>query len=442
MERSTKRSTRDDVAVIGLGKLGLCIALLLAKQYRVIGLDCNEELVKSINSNYLHYNEPGVDDMIELKRCGQLRLYATTDIEYAVRNTDVVFVIVPTPSMGDNTFSLEYVKDVIRDMGPFLRKSQLIVLSSTVLVGDIDKVIKPLIEKVSGLKVGKDIGLCYNPEFVALGNVIKGFSHPDMLLVGESDTESGNRLVRLWQGIIDPTIPVHRMSFANAELTKIALNAYITSKIAFANMLAEICESFEGGDIDKVTAALGSDSRISNKYLKGGLSYGGACFPRDSKAFPMTAERHGVWCPIIKAVDRYNEHTTDRIIEMVLHTGAEKVAVLGTSFKPGTDVVDESASLKIALGLAARGVDVKVHDPKGLENAKKVMGISVKYCDSVKECVRGAEVAVVAVPWDEYKGLKAGDFKGMKKKVVIDCWRLLSREDCNGIKLVQIGIGK
>ena len=231
------------------------------------------------------------------------------------------FVIVPTPSTKDGTFSTDYVEAVAAEMGSILRTKDayhLIVITSTVLPGDM-KQIQDLLERTSGKICAKDFGLCYNPDFIALGSVVRDFLNPDMILIGESDKKAGDALENIHKNLINNKPNIHRMSFYNAELTKIALNSYCTLKITFANTLAEICENMPGGNVDHVTDALGDDSRIGRKYLKGGLSYGGPCFPRDNRAFAKSAEKFGCNTPLAVRTDQINDyHRNERIPNKLL----------------------------------------------------------------------------------------------------------------------------
>lgn len=237
--------------------------------------------------------EPGLQDLLN---ANQELLTGTNDYENAVMNSDVTFIVVPTPTESNGDFSLHYVLEAAKNIGDVLRKKQdyhLMVLTSTVMPGAIDKELRPYLESRSGKKCGQDLGLCYNPEFIALGTVIRDFLNPDFILIGESDSHSGEILESLYKQVCENDPPIARMCIINAELTKLAVNTYVTIKITFANMLARICERLPGADVDVVTSALGLDSRIGRKYLKGSIGYGGPCFPRDNGALKTLARSIG-----------------------------------------------------------------------------------------------------------------------------------------------------
>src|SRR5579872_1702809 len=223
----------------------------------------------------------------------------------------------------------------------------------------------PALEAHSGKKCGLDFGLCYNPEFIALGSVIRDMLHPDMILIGESDPRSGALLEELYNGVCESNPRIQRMNYVNAELTKLSVNTYVTTKISYANMLAEICETLPGADVDVVTTAIGCDSRIGQKYLKGGLGYGGPCFPRDNVAFSALARANGAPALLAEATDALNKRQVPRLAALVMAHLPEggTAGVLGLSYKPNTEVVEESQGLALAKYLAEHDVAVAVYDP-------------------------------------------------------------------------------
>ena len=216
------------------------------------------------------------------------------------------------------------------------------------------RTIRAALEEASSKTVGVDIGLCYNPEFVALGSVIRDMLYPDMILLGQSDDRAGDVVEAVYRTSTNNCPPVQRMNLINAELVKISVNTYVTTKISYANMLAELCERLPGADVAVVTEALGKDTRIGSKYLVGGLGYGGPCFPRDNVAFSVLAEKLGVRSDLPRATDAINKHQIDRMVAKVRdHVGDCKVAVLGLAYKPDTPVIEESQGVMIARDLAA-----------------------------------------------------------------------------------------
>jgi len=252
--------------------------------------------------------------------------------------------------------------------------------------------------------------------------------NPDMILIGESDPRSGELLEGLYKGVCDSNPRIQRMNFVNAELTKLSVNTFVTTKISYANMLAQVCERLPGADADVVTSAIGCDSRIGQKYLKGALGYGGPCFPRDNVAFSALARATGAPALLAEATDQLNRRQVPRLTEIVrsrLPDGGT-VGVLGLSYKPDTEVIEESQGLELAKYLASIGFQVVVYDPAAMENAKRQIGSAVTYAASAAECARQADVLVITTAWAEFKKLTPADLKsGERRPVIIDCWRIL-----------------
>jgi len=437
------------ISVIGLGKLGLPMALCFAhKGFNVIGMDLDKNIVQAVNSRKSPIYEPGIN---YLMRNITGSLIATQDYENAVENSDITFVVVPTPSETDGGFSTRYVETALQSIGRILKRKDsfhVIVITSTVLPGATLEIFKPIIESTSGKKCGKDFGLCYSPEFIALGSVVKDFTNPDVVLIGESDKKAGDILAGIYRQTCENKPSMVRTTIYNAELAKISLNAFVTMKISFANTLAEISERLPGGDVDAVSEVLGHDSRIGRKYLTGGLAFGGPCFPRDNKAFAHVANKLGCKAVLAKASDEVNRKQISRTIQLIdrrLGTVRGKtVAILGVTYKPNTDVIEESAAIGIGKALLGDGAILQVYDPAGLGNTRRILTAGrVRYCKSVKQCLKDAEFCVVATPWEEIKKLKPEDFiKNMKKPIVLDCWRIYNRAHFRDkLEYLAIGLG-
>jgi UDPglucose 6-dehydrogenase len=414
---------RAEVSVVGLGKLGLCIAAVLAyRGFKVVGVDVDKAKVDAVNGGRSPIVETNLEDLISQN---SKNLRATTNHYDAVKQTQASFVIVPTPSEPDGSFSLKFVVEAVEKIGRAIADKDgyhLVVINSTVSPGSMENRVKPLLEEVTGKKCGMDFGLCYNPEFIALGDVIRGLLEPDLVLIGESDPKAGSILADMYKRICVSNPPIERTSFINAEIAKIAINSYITMKITFANLLAEICENTDGADVDKVTSIIGRDSRIGSKYLKGGLGYGGPCFPRDNIAFARFAESVGVKAELPITVHRANLSQVRRVIKIIEQLKLnhnKKIGVLGLSYKPDTPIVEESQSIMLARELSSKGYVVHLYDPLALEEAKKVLGNTAIYEKTLDTCIKNVDVVVLATPWKSFSIINT------EGKIIIDCWRLL-----------------
>jgi UDPglucose 6-dehydrogenase len=365
------------LSIVGLGKLGAPMAAVMVhKGHSVIGVDVNPAYVAAIQAGRAPVNEPDLAAMIQANR---ERLSATEDCHAAVLATEVTFIMVPTPSDPGGGFSMKYVLSAAEKIGAALRGKpdwHLVVLSSTVMPGCTGGELLPALEAHSGKKCGRDFGLCYNPEFIALGSVIRDMLNPDMILIGESDPRSGELLGKLYQGVCDSHPRIQRMNYVNAELTKLSVNTFVTTKISYANMLAQVCERLPGVDSDVVTSVIGCDSLIGQKYLKGALGYGGPCFPRDNVAFSALARTIGAPALLAEATDQLNRRQVPRLAEIVrarLPKGGT-VGILGLSYKPHTEVIEESQGLDLARYLSSNRVAVVVYDPAAMEKAKRQLG--------------------------------------------------------------------
>lgn len=430
------------ISIIGLGKLGSPMAAVFAsKGWKVIGVDTNPNFVQLINEGVPPVFEP---KLAELLKENKKRISAIQDYEKAILNSDITFIVVPTPSEENGRFSTKYVVEAGKEIGKVLKKKfnfHLVVLTSTVVPGSTEEEILPVLEEYSGKRHGEDFGFCYNPEFIALGDVIDGLLNPDFVLIGESDRRSGDILEDFYKIVCENNPPIKRMNIINAEIAKIALNVYITTKISYANMLAELCEKFPGGDVDVITDALGCDRRIGHKYLKGALGYGGPCFPRDTRAFLYTAKKVNLSFSLPEAVDFLNKRQATRIVENILFllNKNQKVAILGLSYKPNTDIVEESQGVEIAKILTEKGISVLVYDPKAMDRAREVLGNKVEFAFSLKDCCQRADLILIATPWPEFKDIKQEWLKGKVPKIIVDCWKILEPEKLGTIKYWAIG---
>ena len=440
----TPETTR--ISVVGLGKLGAPLAACFAwKGFPTLGLDIDPQKVLALNQGLAPVHEPGLQDLLTATRG---RLAATGDYERLVLESEITFVIVPTPSGADGSFSLQHVLEAMRQIGRILKttsKHHLVVLTSTVMPGSIERTVKPLLEQHAGTSCGHGLGLCYSPEFVALGNVIHDFLNPDLLLIGESDPSAGDLLARVYHRVCENTPPVARMNFVNAELTKLALNTYVTTKITFANTLARICERLSGADVDIVTAALGLDRRIGNRYLRGAIGYGGPCFPRDNLALAGLARSLGVSANVAEATDAFNRRQVQWLSALVKDQTPPKgtVGILGLAYKADSDVVEESQGFLLAQRLAEDGVRVVTYDPAAMENARRRLGDGVGFAASARDCVRDADVVVVTTPWDQFTQLTRAELaRPQRPRVLVDCWRMFTAlGDADGIMYMPLGRG-
>jgi UDPglucose 6-dehydrogenase len=399
----------NSIAVFGLGKLGSCIAATLAARgFDVIGVDVDPEKVRRLNAG-----EPPVDEprLAETVRQGRGRLRATVNAGDAAK-ADASFYIPPSPSLLDGSFSNEFLLRAMEPMARAVRAAgntgHLFVVNSTTTPGAMKSVILPMLAHETGWAGGREFGLCYNPEFIALGNVVQGLLEPDLVLIGESDPASGERLADLYRRYNVNQPRIARMSLTSAELTKISVNSYVTMKISFTNQLRLIAEKFPDADIHDMLSALGGDSRIGSKFLKAGLSYGGPCFPRDNRLVVYTARQCGAEAPLAEATDRVNENAKLALAEQILARTRpdDTIAVLGMAYRPNTYIVEESAGLFLAKRLKQNGRRVLVHDCHARPDNSPSL-LEFENLPDTASLLQRPEIKLIAIccPWSEYAGI-------------------------------------
>ena len=435
----------DRVSVIGLGKLGASMAAAFAERgLNVIGVDVNQQTIDLVNEGKAPVQETNLGETIAANK---ERIRATDSHEDAVLNSDISFVIVPTPSDERGAFSLQYAQWAFEEIGKAIGKKKgyhNVVLTSTVLPGATRQALLPILERESGKKAGQDFGLCYSPEFIALGSIIRDFLNPDFTLLGELDAKCGDHLEEVYKRVMGPDTPCARMSLENAELTKISVNTFVTTKITFANMLAEMCEKLPGGNVDVVTNALGLDNRIGRKYLTGSIGYGGPCFPRDNVALTFMAKELGVEARLAETTDSMNRAIATNVAAKILpmvRKGAT-VAVLGLSYKPYSHVTEESQGVYIAQHLSKNGARVLAYDPMSKEMPMEELRSSIVVLNSLDECLRQAEAVLITTPDPVFKNLTSDSFKNEWAEVLVfDFWRILMDKLQNKPGIKYIGVG-
>jgi UDPglucose 6-dehydrogenase len=434
------------ISVVGLGKLGSPLAAVFAaKGFQVIGTDVNSAAVAAINAGRAPVEEPGLQDLITSSAD---RLTASDDAVSVVSGTDTTFIIVPTPSDATGRFSNDYALRAMATVGQGIRRKEggyhLVVMTSTVMPGSTGGELREALERHAGRTVGATLGLCYNPEFIALGSVVRDMLRPDMILIGESDARAGDLLESIYRRSCDNQPAFRRMNFVNAELTKISVNTFVTTKISYANMLADICDRLPGADVDVVTQAVGADSRVGIKYLRGATGYGGPCFPRDNVAFAALARSIGANPELAEATDRVNRYQIERVLGAVQARMQERgtVGILGLSYKPDTAVIEESQGVALAERLLTEGHAVIAYDPKALTAAQTQLRGRLQEAASAEACARAADLVVVMTPWPAFRTLSATAFeKPDRRTTVIDCWRILPTEVRDVADVVYVGRG-
>ncbi len=407
-----------NVSFIGLGKLGLPLACCLAQSgNNILGVDKNEYVLEKLNNQELPFYEPGLTDIFPDDNF----MGFTDSYKRAVEETDATIILVNT-QLGDTGYSAEFVESALTDLAVNLKRStkeyHLIILSSTVLPGTIQKLIH-LVEKISGKKYQEDFGFSYVPDFVRLGKVIYDFKNPEFFLVGANNQKDIDMTRSIWKNFHDNKPPIKTLTLEEAEVSKVSLNAYIVSKIAFVNFLGQLCNGMKNVDVHKITDVVGLDKRISPFFFNFGTPYGGTCFPRDTAAFIKFASNRNKDAKHLKFADEVNEDLYRSILSKCL--SYKKIGIIGVSFKPDSPVVVGSPSAKLIEDLLSCDVEIFVYDELE-ESISNLNGLKDKLtvCNTAQQCVDESDITAIMHPDKRFSSLDIGD------KTIIDYWGILN----------------
>lgn len=426
------------IAVAGTGYVGLVTGVCLAENgHSVTCVDIDEDKVALMRDGVSPIYEPGLE---ELMKKNMERLYFTTDYQLAYKDADVIFIGVGTPEKKDGSANLSYVYGVAEQIAGSIEKDCVVVVKSTVPIGTNDK-IEELIK--SNLKNGVNVYVASNPEFLAQGSAVKDTLHASRIVVGVEEDVAGKVLREVYQSFDAPIIVTNRKS---AEMIKYASNDFLALKISFINEIANLCEII-GADIEDVALGMGYDTRIGNRFLNAGIGYGGSCFPKDTKALHWLANFHDYELKTVKAAIDVNENQKLKLIKKSRKYFDSfkdlNVAVLGLTFKPGTDDLREAPTLVNIPLMLEDGANVKAWDPVGAKNFKKLHPDYVTYCDTIEDTIKDADVCFIFTEWDEVKNFDLTKYAElMKTPIVLDgrnCYRL---KDAAKAKVIYDSVGR
>lgn len=413
--------------------MGCVTAACLAKDgHHVTGVDVSAEKVATLNAGRAPFVEAGLDDLTSAGvRAGLLK--GTTKAGEGVAASDLALVCVGTPSLPDGAQNLDYVRRVCQEIGEALRERSgyyCVVIRSTLMSGLLKETVIPVLEKASGKRVGRDIGLCQNPEFLREGTAIDDFYNPPFTVIGEFDAKSGDAVVPLYDAL---SAPLFRTTPDAAAMVKYACNAFHAVKVSFANEVGNLCKKL---DVDShvVMNIFCNDTRLnlSPYYLKPGFAFGGSCLPKDLRALMTAARLHSLQLPVMAGTLRTNELQVDLAAERVLRTGAGTVGLLGLTFKPGTDDLRESPQVELAARLLAAGRDLRIYDPNvkmqnivGLNRAfieQKIPRVSEMLCETPDRLIEECGVLVVGNKSPEFLTVLS---RTRPEQTVVDLVRLI-----------------
>ena len=426
--------------MIGTGYVGLVSGTCFADiGNRVFCVDKDSSKIDKLNEGVSPIYEPGLNELIKKNHLAK-RLIFTTDLKKAVNSSDIVFICVGTPNKkGTNKVDLSFYFRSIKELALASNKKKIIVTKSTVPIGTGDQAEKLL------KRFKKKFDVISNPEFLREGEAIRDFRYPDRIIIGSDNKKIFKIMRSLYLPLINKGASFYTVTRSAAELIKYSSNAFLATKITFINELANLCEK-TNIDIKDVSLGMGSDKRIGSRFLRAGPAYGGSCFPKDTKGLVSVAEKHAIDLSVVKSVIKSNHNRTllhsKRIIKIIgSNIKGKKISFLGVTFKPNTDDMRDSTSLKMIPFLCKKGALVSYYDPTG----KKKEFSKIKNCkfeDNIKDNCKNSDLIILHTEWDEFKII---DFKKINKKnsfKIFDLRNLYNNDEMKIKKLKYYSIGR
>ena len=433
------------IGIIGLGFVGLSFAAVLtSKGHSIIGVDTDKEKLEKIKNGIVPFYEPKLQSL--LRRSLNAGLEVSSNI-LAIKKCNLIFVTVGTPQKRNGEIDLTMIKNVTNKIGKLLSKTKhkpIIIIKSTVIPGTTQNVILPILQRISRKNVGKGFGLLTNPEFLRETMAVNDTLHPHVIVLG-GNNDIFLKKVRRFYSNLHHDVPIVLTNYSTAEIIKYANNSFLATKISFINQIASICEEIPDANIDDVAKTIGLDPRIGNLFLDAGPGYGGSCLPKDVKAIINFSTKVGINPTLLTAVEKTNKQQINSIIKLIKQNigkiHGRKIAVLGIAFKPETDDIRDSVSVELVNRLIKLGAKITIHDPKAIENAKKIFNNKIKYQKSVSTAVKDCKCAIIMTAWKQYEKINNKTIEQMAKKFIIDSRRIISDKKLNA-KYFAIGLGQ
>ena len=438
------------VSIIGTGYVGLVTGTCLSDLgNEVICVDVDEKKIENLKNGIIPIYEPGLEAMVK-ENVEREHLKFTTDIQQALKKSNICFIAVGTPMGEDGSADLHFVLNVAQEIGQYMDHHMYVVDKSTVPVGSSLKVKAAIQGELD--KRGSDLtfDVISNPEFLKEGNAVADAMRPDRIVIGTDDEDAEDTMKELYKGFVINTNNIITMDLASAEMTKYAANSMLATKISFMNEIANICE-LVGADVTKVRMGIGSDKRIGYSFIYPGCGYGGSCFPKDVKALIKTAEDYGYDSQILKAVEDVNARQKEVLAKKVVKKFGEDLtgkifAIWGLAFKPETDDMREATSITVIKELVKRGAKVKAYDPKASDEAKAfyLNGVDVEYTHSKYTALNDADALILVTEWAEFRNpdfIEMG--QRLKSKIIFDGRNQYDRKTVTGkygFEYYQIGV--
>lgn len=428
------------VVMIGTGYVGLVSGACFADfGHEVTCIDKDQSKISALQNGQIPIFEPGLDTLVESNvQAG--RLSFTTEAKDVVKDADVVFIAVGTPTRrGDGHADLSYVYAAAEELAGYIDGYTVVVTKSTVPVGTGDEV-ETIIRKA---RPDAEFDVASNPEFLREGAAITDFKRPDRIVVGAHSERAFAAMHELYRPLYLNETPLLKTERRTAELIKYAGNAFLAVKISFINEISDLCDAV-GANIQQVARGIGLDNRIGSKFLHAGPGYGGSCFPKDTLALSKTAHDYEAPLAIVDTVIEVNKRRKESMIDRITKAcgGSVKdktIAILGLTFKPNTDDMRDSPSLVIIPGLQKAGAKIRAFDPEGMDEAKDMLS-DVVFCDDAYHCMEGSDAAVIITEWDQFRALNLDRVAEMlKSKVLVDLRNIYPLDEVSGLDYHSIG---
>jgi len=429
------------IAVIGTGYVGLVAGACLAENGNdVICVDKDASKVRALQRGRIPIYEPGLEELVRRNRA-EKRLTFTTDLPKGVRNSQIVFIAVGTPTGEDGSADLRHVLEVARQIGKAMNGYKVIVDKSTVPVGTSEKV-REVVKK----ETAHPFSVVSNPEFLKQGAAIEDFMKPDRVVIGAEDQRAAEIMKELYAPFTRTGAPIMMMDCASAELCKYAANAMLATRISFMNEVANVCEVV-GADVDHVRRAVASDRRIGPAFLFPGVGYGGSCFPKDVKAIMQFAAAKNYDFQILKAVESVNERQKVRLLaKMKAHFGSlkgKRIAVWGLAFKPKTDDMREAPAVPLISALLDAGASITAYDPEAMKVAREIFGTRILFADKSYDALSGADGLALVTEWAEFREPDWNKIKKlMRTPVIFDGRNLYNPDQLRGLGFTYLSMGR
>ncbi|MBM3170602.1 MAG: UDP-glucose/GDP-mannose dehydrogenase family protein [Bacteroidetes bacterium] len=409
-----------NICAIGTGYVGLVTGTCLAETgNQVICVDIDQQKVENMKKGIVPIYEPQLDVFFQ-RNLKQGRLHFTTDLAEGVRNSEVLFLALPTPPGEDGSADLSYVLGVARQLGPLLNSYKVIIDKSTVPVGTADLVREAILPQAEA-----EFDVVSNPEFLREGFAVEDFMKPDRIVIGTESPRAREILTDLYAPYVRQGNPIYFMDERSAEMTKYAANSFLATKISFMNEIARLCERV-GANVDQVRLGIGSDERIGKRFLFPGLGYGGSCFPKDVQALVHTANQNEYDFKILQAVMDVNQSQKAFFAQKILHffqgdLKGKRIAIWGLAFKPDTDDIREAPALDLIETLREAGAQIVAFDPEAMPNVQAVLGDAIGYAETAYQALDQADALVIATEWAVFRNPDMEEIKKrLKAQVVFD----------------------